>query len=79
MGDVVVEDMNPKALAKSIREFADDVERGDFVVVAFAMCDKEGNGGDACCVKQEFATPELLDEMLHSMKVKLFASLEDES
>lgn len=72
-----VEVMNPKAVAEEIRQFADEVERGNFVAVAFAICDKNGDGGDACCVDQNYATPELIDEMLDSMKTKMFESLED--
>lgn len=77
MASATVEIMDSKGIADNIREFADEVERGNFIAVAFAICDKEGNGGDACCVDQHIATPGLIDEILHSLKVKLFDALED--
>ncbi len=72
-----VQTMTPKAMAKQIRDFAKEVESGNFIAVGFVLCDKDAGGGHSCFVDQNFATPELLDEMLHTLKTALFESYED--
>ena len=79
LDQIPIETMEARKLAANIRQFADEVERGDYIAVAFAICDKEGTGGMGCGVDQNYATPELLDEMVHDIKVKLFESLEDDT
>lgn len=75
---MMVVDMEPHALAANIREFADQVERGDFAAVAFAICDKDGGGGHGCCVNHHLATPDLIDEMVGTLKKAMWDSYGDE-
>lgn len=74
----LIERMEPKQLASQLRDFADEVERGQFAAVAFAIADRNGDGGHGCCVDQNYATPELIDEMVHTLKTAMFESFEDE-
>lgn len=78
MPENIVQSAEPKEIARQIREFADEVESGNFIAVAFGICDKEGTGGHAAFVDQNYATPELIDEIVHTLKTAMFDSYEDE-
>lgn len=78
LDQIPIEAMDARKLAADIRDFADEVESGNFVAVAFALCDRDGRGGMGCCVNQHMATPDLLDEMVYDIKTKLFESFEDD-
>jgi hypothetical protein len=66
-----------KRMAADIRQIADVVESGEFIAVAFALCDEEGDGGVACQIDGRRGTPDLIDSMVNDIKTALFDSLED--
>ena len=74
-----VEFIQFKRMARDIRQIADVVESGQFIAVAFALCDEEGGGGVACQIDGDRGTPDLIDSMISDMKTALFESLDDES
>jgi len=70
--------LNFSRMAADIRQIADEVESGQFIAVAVALCDDEGKGGHACMIDGERGTPELIDEMVNEVKEVLFESLDDD-
>jgi hypothetical protein len=62
--------------ANNLRRMADEVEKGTYVVIAFAGCDKSGDSLSACAVDSVYATPDLLDAIVHDLKTSLWESYE---
>lgn len=75
MNDVV--DVDLKQFAAELRKAADDIERGDIVVLVVVGCDGDGSAINCCVVDPGRATDELLDEMVYAAKKMLFDSFED--
>lgn len=71
-----IEDIDIKSMAASVREIADEIEKGGFIVFAMVGCDHDGTASKACMVNSNFATHDLLDEMVHDIKQTLFESFE---
>lgn len=69
-------DIDLKGMANTVREIADEIERGGFIAFAMVGCDPDGGSSQSCMVNAEFATYDLLDEMVHEIKKTLFESYE---
>lgn len=72
----MVEDVNLKEMAESIRELASQIEKGELIAFAMVGCDTDGGSIQTCMVNPEIATHDLLDEMVYEIKRSLFASYE---
>jgi hypothetical protein len=73
-----VEFVEYRQIADKTRCIADEVERGKCIAFAFALCNEEGTGQTACMVDGERCMPDLMDEMIHEIKLALFESYGDE-
>lgn len=71
-----IEDINVKSMADSVRQIAEEIEKGGFIAFAMVGCDQDGTSSQACMVNSSFATHDLLDEMVHEIKRTLFESFE---
>lgn len=71
-----IESIDLRGMAENVRQIADEIEKGGFVAFAMVGCGEDGTASQACMVNSNFATHDLLDEMVHEIKRTLFESYE---
>lgn len=72
-----IDDVDPKTIARDLREMADEIEKGGMVAFVAVGCDSDGGSMLSCIVDQNRCEHDLLDEMLQHAKRALFDSYED--